>query len=180
MSLNSVEEIRAFLNTIECGEPIFNIIPGYGSRSYGNSINIALEDWKEKEELILSDDPMLKFIGYGVYRRYDRETKSLMIDTDQVMPKVADFIQDHVMELARDTSPHDQPKKTNAYKDIAEIAYQNKRVEAWQNDILPILNYYLKAKTDSTNKQDMVVHNNNVQALLGILRKKYARTNSKR
>ena len=29
MSLNSIEEIKQFLTTIECGEPIFSINVGY-------------------------------------------------------------------------------------------------------------------------------------------------------
>ena len=174
MSLNSIEEIKQFLTTIECGEPIFSINVGYN-----DSVNLSLKEWKEREELKISSDVILSVIGHSIERSYDIESKILKIDAERVLPKMSDYIYNTVIDMARDTSTSDQPKRTLAYKEIVEIAYQNKREEAFQNDILPILNYYYKVKTESTNKSDMVVHNNNVQALFTILRKKYARPNSR-
>lgn len=174
MSLNSIEEIRQFLTTIKCGEPIFTINVGYS-----DSISLVLEDWVEKEELKKSGDTILEYIGHSIERSYDNESKSLKVDVERVHSKMSDYIYNTIVDMARETSTSDQPKRTLAYKEIVEIAYQNKREEVFQNDILPILNYYYKVKTESTNKSDMVVHNNNVQALFTILRKKYARPNSR-
>lgn len=174
MSLNSIEEIREFLTTIECGEPVFTINTGYS-----DSINLVLQDWKEKDALRNSDDAILGYIGQSIERSYDIESKTLKIDAERVLPRLGDYIYNTIVDMARETSTSDQPKRTLAYKEIVEIAYQNKREEVFQNDILPILNYYYKVKTESTNKSDMVVHNNNVQALFTILRKKYARPNSR-
>ena len=168
MSLNSVEEVRQFLTTIKCGEPVFTIGTGYG-----DSISLMLEDWAEKEELRKSDDAILSFIGNSIDRSYSIEDKALKIDAERVLPKLGDYIYNTVIDMARETSTSDQPKRTLAYKDMVEIAAQNKREEVFQNDILPILNYYYKVKTESTNKSDMVVHNNNVQALFRVITKKY-------
>lgn len=168
MSLNSIEEVKQFLTTIECGEPIFTINTGYN-----DSISLVLQDWKEKDTLRNSGDAILSFIGNSIDRSYSIEDKALKIDIGRVLPKLGDYIYNTVVDMARETSTSDQPKRTLAYKEMVEIAYQNKREEVFQNDILPILNYYYKVKTESTNKSDMVVHNNNVQALFTILRKKY-------
>jgi hypothetical protein len=174
MSLNSIEEIKEFLTTIKCGEPIFTINTGYS-----DSISLVLEDWVEKDALRNSSDTILSFIGNSIDRSYSIEDKSLKVDIEKVLPKLGDYIYHAAVDMARETSTSDQPKRTLAYKEMVEIAYQNKREEVFQNDILPILNYYYKVKTESTNKSDMVVHNNNVQALFTILRKKYARPNSR-
>lgn len=168
MSLNSIEEIKEFLTTIKCGEPIFTISTGYH-----DSISLTLEEWKEKEELKKSSDAILQYISFNIERSYDIENKTLKIDTERVLSKMADYIYNTVVDMARETSTSDQPKRTLAYKEMIEIAYQNKREEVFQNDILPILNYYYKVKTESTNKTDMVVHNNNVQALFKVITKKY-------
>lgn len=169
MSLNSMAEIKEFIQNIDCGKPIFKISYEY------RSLNLKLNSWKAKEELIQSNDWLLSGIGSNIDRRYDDTTRTLKIDLDRVTQPLNEYIHNSVIDLAGETSPSDQPKRTNAYKEICEISYQNKREEAFQNDILPILNYYYKAKTESKDKSDMVVHKNNVQALLTILRKKYAR-----
>lgn len=168
MSLNSVEEVKEFLTTIKCGEPIFTINVGYG-----DSVSLMLEDWVEKKALKKSGDAILEYIGHSIERSYDNESKSLKIDVERVHSKMSDYIYNTVVDMARETSTSDQPKRTFAYKEMVEIAYQNKREEVFQNDILPILNYYYKVKTESTNKSDMVVHNNNVQALFKVITKKY-------
>ena len=176
--MNTIEEIRTFVETINCGEPIFNIKI---NNKYGNDIFLILEDWPEKEELTSSRDPLNKTIGYGLNRKYNIETKSLVIDISELMNQLYNFIQDNVHKLASETSLTDQPKRTNAYKEIIEIAYVNKRDENYLNDMLPIINYYNKSKTDdNTYGVDKKVHMNNVQALFNILRKKYGKSISKK
>lgn len=172
--MNSIAEIRAFLETIDCGEAVFSVGPGFGGRSLGhNGISMALKDWELKADLTKSIDPILNVIGYHLERKYDMETRKLTLMTDRVFGGINDFIQRYVIEMSTETSVSDQPKRTNVYKEMVEIAYINKQDEAFQNDMLPIINYYHQSKTDSKDKQDMVVHNNNVQALFAILRRKY-------
>jgi hypothetical protein len=96
------------------------------------------------------------------------------------MPILYDNSYTMMVEMAIETSPSDQPKRTSLYKDIVQIAYTHKKEESFINDILPILNYYYQQKTDSKDKSDMTVHNNNVQALFNILRKKYAKSISRK
>lgn len=174
MSLNSVEEVRQFLTTIECGEPIFTI-----NTSYNNSVSLALTEWKQKEELRKSDDAILYFIGNSIDRSYNIEDKTLKIDAERVLSELGDYIYNTVIDMARETSTSDQPKRTLAHKDIQQIAYIHRSEELFINDVLPIINYYYQQKTDSKDKQDMVVHQNNVQALFGIIRKKYGKSISK-
>ena len=176
--MNTVEEIRNFVEAINCGEPIFDIKV---NNRYGSDVSLTLEDWPAKEQLTESFDPLSKTIGYGLQRKYNIETKSLVIDTNNLMDQLYNFIQDSVHKLASETSPTDQPKRTNAYKEIIEIAYVNKRDENYLNDMLPIINYYNKSKTDdNTYGVDKKVHMNNVQALFNILRKKYGKSISKK
>jgi hypothetical protein len=176
--MNTIEEIRAFVNAIDCGEPIFNITV---NARYGSDVALALEDWPQKEQLADSLDPLTKTIGHSLERKYDIETRSLILSADNLMEQLYSFVQDSVQKLAAETSPTDQPKRTNAYKEIIEIAYLNKRDENYLNDILPIINYYNKSKTDdNTYGVDKKVHMNNVQALFGILRKKYGKSIKKK
>ena len=116
-------------------------------------------------------------MGYCLERSYDISSKTLKINIDRLMPQLHDFIQDNITKLATETSLTDKPKRTNAYKEIVEIAYTHKRDEIFINDVLPIINYYNKSKTDNT---DIKIHMNNVQALFNILRKKYGKSISKK
>ena len=58
--MNSIEEIKAFIITIPCGEPIFNI--KVNSR-YANDVQMQLTDWIEREQLTSSEDNLKKNDG---------------------------------------------------------------------------------------------------------------------
>ena len=172
--MNTLEEIKTFAMTIPCGEPIFDITV---NQRYRDDISLSLIDWPEQTTLTSSGTTIEKIVGYAVKRVYDVHTKELRINTEYVVPRIQDFVQNGVIKLATETSLTDQPKRTIAYKEIVEIAYVNRRDESFINDMLPIIDYYNKSKTDNI---DMKVHNNNVQALFNILRKKYSKSISKK
>lgn len=166
--MNSIEEIKTYLSTLDAGKAIFKVNFDY------SCLQMELSDWTTKTNLLNSGTTPLEFhIANKIERYYDKETRKMTINTENVIGGLSTFIYDTVLEMADDTSNVSQPKRTNAYKDIVLVTKLNCREDVFINDMLPVINYYYKAKTDSNNELDMVVHKNNVQALFNVLRKKY-------
>jgi len=172
--MNSVQEIKDFVNNIDPGKARFKISTLY------NSLYLETEDWKAKNDLVAGGTGPLDFyISSNLQRSINKETRKMVVDVDNIINNLNNFIYNTVVEMADETSPVQQPKRTNAYKDMVLVAKLNCREELFINDMLPVINYYYKAKTDSNNNEmDMVVHKNNVQALFNALRKKHGRASS--
>jgi hypothetical protein len=167
--MNSVQEIKSYLATLDAGKARFKV-----AESYSN-LEMEIDEWATKRDLVSTGKtPLEFFIANALERHFDKENKKMIIYTDNVTNGLSTFIYDTVLEMAEETSHVAQPKRTNAYKDIVLVTRLNCREELFINDMLPVINYYYKAKTDTKNNEmDMVVHKNNVQALFNALRKKY-------
>lgn len=165
--MKSVQEIRDFLDNVDCGEPIFNIGLGYGD------ISISLSDWAYKKGLGHSKNWLTRSMAGSLRRKYSHDEKKLiLVDKDRTLRDAYRHISCAIVDVAKETSPADQPKRTKAYKGIVEITHSEMN-ETFINDILPVLNYYFNAKTDSNESMNMKVHKTNTFALLEILRKKH-------
>ena len=166
--MNNIEEIKDFVSNIDCGYAVFAI-----NRNH-STLELKLPEFHARMALNDSKNPLEVFISNSIDREFDKETRKLKVVFDSLMPKLCDWIQSRLIEMAMETSPSNQPKRTGAYKEMDMCCRINKREEVFINDALPIINYYYKAKTESKeNNMNMVVHNNNVQALFAALRKKH-------
>lgn len=166
--MKSIQEIKDFIDNVDCGEPIFNI-----SKSYSD-LSLNLSDWTYKEELNQSKDWVVRAMSHDIRRKYSSESKKLVLqDKDRTLRYAHRNIRSAIIDVARETSPADQPKRTKAYKDTIALAHSHEFDETFINDILPVLNYYIGAKTDSNESMNMGVHKTNTFALLEILRKKH-------
>jgi hypothetical protein len=77
--MNTVDEIKTFLNTINCGEAIFTVDIGVDFR-HGDSLSVYLKHWPEKEELMDSSNIVEKWIGKAIQRKFEKETRLLVPD----------------------------------------------------------------------------------------------------
>jgi hypothetical protein len=167
--MNSIQEIQTKMLATDPGKAVFSVTRFY------DSMMLEIGNWEAKEELRnAAVTPVDIFMVTNLERVFNRETKKMEVKIDNMLSKLQDFIYYVTVDMAEETSPVNQPKRTNAYKDMVLLAKTNCREEAFINDILPIVNYYYKAKTDTNNDEmNMVVHKNNVQALFNVLRKKH-------
>jgi len=166
--MKTVKEIKEFIDNVPCGEAIYKI-----SWSHSDLL-LSLDDWKYKENLRNRGNWLERCLASDLIRKYDKTlNKMVVLDKERVFRNSLRYIKSAIIDAAHDTSPAGQPKRTNAYKGIVDMAYTHEADENFVNDILPILNYHFSSKTDSNESMNMKVHKTNTFALLEILRKKY-------
>lgn len=169
--MKSVQEMNDFLDQVDCGEAIFNITNGWG-----DDIDMRMDNWEYKSELTKSKDWLERCAAQDMRRRFSiGENKMVLQDKERIIGSLCRHIRSAVIDAALETSPADQPKRTKAYKNIVDMAHSLERNDAYINDILPVMNYYYGAKTDSKESENMKVHGDNAFALLEILRKKHGK-----
>lgn len=161
--MNSVKEIKEYIDNIDCGEAVYNVIDSYGD------LRLNLPDWQAKREASSSKNWLLRCTAHSFRRTFNStENKLILVDKDSLLIDFYRQIFSAVRDTAEDVSPADQPKRTKAFKEFVEIARQNLKNEGFINDVLPVVNYFLNDKTDSKVKK-------NVYGLFEILRKKYTK-----
>ena len=169
--MNSLEEIKDFLKDFKCSEPVFKI-----TKDYRSIVKFQLPRWEAKELLFQSLNPLERFLGANMIMVFDKETRQNKVEIPYLIDSLYGWVESQMHQLAEVTSSASQPKRTKMYKEMVGIFYENKRNDVFVNEVLPIINYYNKALTDSkTNNMSMDAHKSNVQALFNLLRKKYGR-----
>lgn len=172
--MNNLNDIQEFIETIEPGEPIYNISVYKG---YSTEIQMDMIPWQKVNEMKESDCWIDQSIGRRLGRKFDRDTKEMqVVYKDSALDEVKSHIKNMVSRMILKTSPAEQPKRTKVYKELDEIAYRNRANDNFINDVLPILNYYYSKRDEITDKNN--VHRKNVFGLLDILRKKYGTTSN--
>jgi len=168
------KEVLEFLDNIELGEPIYKITDdGWGD------LAIKMDEWAHKEELSKSKNWLERCMAQNLRRRFcSSQNKMILNGREQIERAAKHHIVLAIMDAAAQTSPADKPKRTKAYKHLHSVVEDNMENEQFISDILPVVNYYYGAKTDSKERGNMKVHSDNTFALLEILRKKYGSKSS--
>ena len=173
--MKSIKEINDFIDSVDLGEPVYKMRLSY------NDIELDLGPWQFKNNL--KNDKSF-WLNYDISRHLRRkfsiiDNKMILCDKDEILDSIKSRIDSAIRDVAMQVSPAEQPKRTKAYKDLVEIIRCNGKKDTFYDDMLPVLNYYYKSKTDTKdNKETMKVHKNNVFALFEILRKKYGNDNN--
>ena len=172
--MNSLQEVKDFINNIDAGEAIYKVDIRY------NDLTLDMSHWDLREKLRDDDSYWLnRELGYAISRSYDKNLKKMVVnDRQEVIKRIIRTINGEILDVFYKTSPAEQPRRTKAYKSMNKVKSMHRDSEELAKDALPILNYYFKTKTDENESHNWQTHKNNTYALLDILRKKYDNSSS--
>lgn len=161
--MKSLAEFNQWLDSIEFEKPVMKV-----TSNYWGDLELGFEDW-DKTKVIDRTNWLMTAVQGNIDRLYDKELKHFYLDKTRAQEALYYIIKDYVISMAVKTSPAIKPKSTKLYRQIKAITYSQHKNDTFVNEMLPILNYW--QKTTDTNE----THNQNIQALLMIMCKKYSK-----
>lgn len=170
--INTLEELSEYIDTIDTGQPIYNI-----SQRYEDEIKLELSNWDAIDKIKSSDYWLHKVISRFISRKYSiLEKKNIIKNKDSCIEDIIyDMLGHRMRDILYRVSPAEKPKRTNFYKNFIELSIKSRKNKDFINDIIPIMNYYY---ANVKGQEDNQVHTKNVFALLNLLGKKYAKSSN--
>lgn len=166
--MKCMKDIDNFLDNIDSGDPIYKVGVGY------NDIILAIDEWQYANDLRKSDNWLERCVALELRRKFSFSDNEMVLrDRENIKDNILRHVRRAIYDVARMTSPAVKPNRTKAYKEMVDIAQAFYTDGKFINDMLPILNYYFDAKTDTKDNKQFEVHKKNVFGLFEILRKKY-------
>jgi hypothetical protein len=156
--IRSWTEAESRINSLYLGEPIFIVDTDAQSLDIKPASRLNLDDQ-------LTNDWADQLIKHNIKRYIDKDTLEWRVSPDAIK-SIAGAIHIEIIRIISKCLDAKDVKRTSLYKDYCYYKATHLDNAGYLNDIIPIINYYHTAPTDSTCK-------NNTIGLLQILRKKY-------